>query len=101
MSQGTSTHASSDLQAEAAEEMSKQGVTFFPGAVTSEGRRIRRWDVLWAVYNQAFTYFELVQQRGAKMEQLQKAFELVWPRLLLSLLHAPCIWHAKFSRLQL
>lgn len=62
----------------------KQGITFFPGAVTSEGRRIRRWDVLWAVYNQAFTYFELVQQRDAKIEQLQKTFEVVRPSCLLS-----------------
>lgn len=63
------------MQAEAAEDMMKQGITFFPGAVTSDGRRIRRWDVLWAVYNQAFTYFELVQQRNAKLQQLQKTFE--------------------------
>eukprot|EP00892_Ulva_mutabilis_P012129 jgi/Ulvmu1/9289/UM050_0038.1 len=63
------------VSAEAAEDMMKQGITFFPGAVTSDGRRIRRWDVLWAVYNQAFTYFELVQQRNAKLEQLQKTFE--------------------------
>lgn len=75
-SQGRCTRCT-PLQAEAAEDMLKQGITFFPGAVTSEGRRIRRWDVLWAVYNQAFTYFELVQQRDAKMEQLQKTFDAV------------------------
>lgn len=63
------------MQAEAAEEMMKQGVTFFPGAVTSEGRRIRRWDVLWAVYNQAFVYFELVQQRNIKIQQFSNSKE--------------------------
>lgn len=98
MNESISSHSPSDVQAEAAEEMSKQGITFFPGAVTSEGRRIRRWDVLWAVYNQAFSYFELVQQRGAKMEQLQKAFEMVRPRLLCSLLPATCCWHAIVSQ---
>lgn len=55
-----------------AEELEKADVKYLPGAVVAEGRHIRLWDVLWAVHDKAFQFFELTQQQAEKIRLLQK-----------------------------
>lgn len=46
------------------------------GAAQAKHRRIRRWDVLWAVFNCAVRYFDMHKRRQQRMDSYLK---VSWP----------------------
>jgi hypothetical protein len=40
--------------------------------VQAKHRRIRRWDVLWAVYNSAVRFFDMYRRRQQRMDSYLK-----------------------------
>jgi hypothetical protein len=63
------------FQAEHACKMEQEDVKYLPGAVLAEGRHIRQWDVLWAVHDKVFEYFQLLKQQDDKVKQLDSERE--------------------------
>lgn len=52
-------------------EWEKQGIFVAAGAVLAYGRKIRRWDVLWSVYNASFRWGALQMQKESKRRLLE------------------------------
>jgi hypothetical protein len=64
------------LQREEASDYETQDIIVVAGAILAGGRRIRRWDAIWAVYQEALKYFELLDLKNRRRAQLD-ALKLV------------------------
>ena len=65
------------MQPEQAAVLDAQKLYIPSGAVLSEGRCMRRWEVLWAVYNGAFAFFKHIEEKAQRQAQLDRLTGMV------------------------
>jgi hypothetical protein len=88
-----------EVQAAEAAKFDEQKLYIVAGAVLSEGRTMRRWDVLWAIYNEAFKFFDLLEEKARRRVQLVKLRTVCSPSLhrLLPLVTSSSACRAHFN----